>query len=98
MIGGTLALSNLGSLTAGATDHLRVTLTLPERRRQHAPEPVLDDHLRVHRHPARGDEQVAWQRGRPRPNRKRSATSVALRAVPELALKLFLGAACSCSC
>ena len=29
MIGGTLTLSNLGSLTAGATDHLRVTLTLP---------------------------------------------------------------------
>jgi spore coat-associated protein N len=29
VIGSTLALSNLGSLTAGATDHLRVTLTLP---------------------------------------------------------------------
>ena len=29
VIGATLALSNLGSLTAGATDHLRVTLTLP---------------------------------------------------------------------
>ena len=29
VIGSTLALSNLGSTTAGATDHLRVTLTLP---------------------------------------------------------------------
>ena len=29
VIGSSLALSNLGSLTAGATDHLRVTLTLP---------------------------------------------------------------------
>ena len=29
MIGSTLSLSNLGSLTNGATDHLRVTLTLP---------------------------------------------------------------------
>ena len=29
VIGSTLALSNLGSLTNGATDHLRVTLTLP---------------------------------------------------------------------
>ena len=29
VIGSGLALSNLGSLTAGATDHLRVTLTLP---------------------------------------------------------------------
>jgi predicted ribosomally synthesized peptide with SipW-like signal peptide len=29
VIGGSLALSNLGSLTAGATDHLRVTLTFP---------------------------------------------------------------------
>jgi predicted ribosomally synthesized peptide with SipW-like signal peptide len=29
VIGSTLALSNLGSTSAGATDHLRVTLTLP---------------------------------------------------------------------
>jgi spore coat-associated protein N len=29
VIGSNLALSNLGSLTAGATDHLRVTLTFP---------------------------------------------------------------------
>ena len=29
VIGSNLALSNLGSTTAGATDHLRVTLTLP---------------------------------------------------------------------
>jgi len=29
VIGTNLALANLGSLTAGATDHLRVTLTLP---------------------------------------------------------------------
>ncbi len=29
VIGTNLALSNLGSLTAGATDHLRMTLTLP---------------------------------------------------------------------
>lgn len=29
VIGSALALSNLGSTTAGATDHLRVTLTLP---------------------------------------------------------------------
>ena len=29
VIGGSLALSNLGSLTSGATDHLRVTLTFP---------------------------------------------------------------------
>ncbi|HKG43827.1 MAG TPA: TasA family protein [Gaiellaceae bacterium] len=29
VIGSTLALANLGSLTAGATDHLRVTLALP---------------------------------------------------------------------
>jgi spore coat-associated protein N len=29
VVGSTLALSNLGSLTAGATDHLRVTLTFP---------------------------------------------------------------------
>ena len=29
VIGSTIALSNLGSLTAGATDHLRLTLTLP---------------------------------------------------------------------
>ncbi len=29
VIGSNLALSNLGSLTAGATDHLRLTLTLP---------------------------------------------------------------------
>jgi spore coat-associated protein N len=29
VIGSTLALSNLGSTTAGVTDHLRVTLTLP---------------------------------------------------------------------
>jgi predicted ribosomally synthesized peptide with SipW-like signal peptide len=29
VIGSTLALSNLGSLTAGATDHLRLTLTFP---------------------------------------------------------------------
>jgi spore coat-associated protein N len=29
VVGSGLALSNLGSLTAGATDHLRVTLTLP---------------------------------------------------------------------
>ncbi len=29
VIGSSLALSNLGSLTAGVTDHLRVTLTLP---------------------------------------------------------------------
>lgn len=29
VIGANLALSNLGSLVAGATDHLRVTLTLP---------------------------------------------------------------------
>jgi hypothetical protein len=29
VIGNTLALLNLGSLTAGTTDHLRVTLTLP---------------------------------------------------------------------
>ena len=29
VVGSTLALSNLGSTTAGATDHLRVTLTLP---------------------------------------------------------------------
>ena len=29
VIGSTLALANLGSLTAGATDHLRLTLTLP---------------------------------------------------------------------
>ena len=29
MIGANLALSNLSALTAGATDHLRVTLTLP---------------------------------------------------------------------
>jgi predicted ribosomally synthesized peptide with SipW-like signal peptide len=29
VVGSTLALSNLSSLTAGATDHLRVTLTLP---------------------------------------------------------------------
>jgi spore coat-associated protein N len=29
VIGSSLALSNLGSTTAGATDHLRVTLTLP---------------------------------------------------------------------
>lgn len=29
VIGGTLALSNLGSLISGATDHLRVTLTFP---------------------------------------------------------------------
>ena len=29
MIGSNLALSNLSALTAGSTDHLRVTLTLP---------------------------------------------------------------------
>ena len=29
VIGSALALANLGSLTAGATDHLRLTLTLP---------------------------------------------------------------------
>jgi hypothetical protein len=29
VIGSNLALSNLGSTSAGATDHLRVTLTLP---------------------------------------------------------------------
>jgi hypothetical protein len=29
VIGSNLSLSNLGSTTAGATDHLRVTLTLP---------------------------------------------------------------------
>src|SRR6266571_1659975 len=29
VIGSSLALSNLGALTAGATDHLRLTLTLP---------------------------------------------------------------------
>jgi hypothetical protein len=29
VIGSNLALANLGSLTNGATDHLRVTLTLP---------------------------------------------------------------------
>jgi predicted ribosomally synthesized peptide with SipW-like signal peptide len=29
VIGANLALSNLGALTAGATDHLRMTLTLP---------------------------------------------------------------------
>jgi hypothetical protein len=29
VIGNNLALSNLGATTAGATDHLRVTLTLP---------------------------------------------------------------------
>ena len=29
VIGSTLSLSNLGATTAGATDHLRVTLTLP---------------------------------------------------------------------
>jgi hypothetical protein len=29
VIGGNLTLSNLGSTSAGATDHLRVTLTLP---------------------------------------------------------------------
>jgi hypothetical protein len=29
VIGSNLTLSNLGSTTAGATDHLRVTLTLP---------------------------------------------------------------------
>jgi hypothetical protein len=29
VIGSNLALSNLGATTAGATDHLRVTLTLP---------------------------------------------------------------------
>jgi len=29
VIGSTLALSNLSSLTNGSTDHLRVTLTLP---------------------------------------------------------------------
>jgi spore coat-associated protein N len=29
VIGSSLSLSNLSSTTAGATDHLRVTLTLP---------------------------------------------------------------------
>jgi hypothetical protein len=29
VIGSNLTLSNLGSTSAGATDHLRVTLTLP---------------------------------------------------------------------
>jgi hypothetical protein len=29
VIGSNLSLSNLGSLTAGVTDHLRLTLTLP---------------------------------------------------------------------
>ena len=59
VIGATLALSNLGSLTAGATDHLRVTLTLPSGSGQHAPEPDVHAQLRLHRHAAHGNQQVA---------------------------------------
>ena len=53
VIGSTLALSSLAALTADSSDHLRVTLTLPSA--------TGNTLVRLHRHAADGDEQVAQQ-------------------------------------